>query len=69
MARNHDDHGVLAVGGADRAHRLRPAQLLSELAIRGGFSEGDVAKGTPHGALKWGPFWSKRDAEPNELAS
>src|SRR6185436_8175627 len=55
--------GVRPIRGADRAHRVRPADLLRDVRVRAGLSELDAEQRVPHRALELGTARLERQVE------
>ena len=54
MARNNDGDRVLAIGGADRSHRVRIAELACELPVAARFAKGNPEQRMPYIELEPG---------------
>src|SRR5258708_33438501 len=68
MARHHNRDWVAAVRCANRTHRIRPAELLRDLAVASCFAKRNRQQCLPDTALKWRASHVQRNRKVLPLA-
>src|SRR5262245_30944256 len=67
VTRNNDRNSVVVIRHSHSARSSGLAQLFRDLAIRAGFTVGNLEQFPPDGHLKWGAVQVEREIEPGAL--